>query len=69
MAITYRTPTVRHFETIQDILQSLSLVESLLKGRNAPIWLQRDPTHKRLSVTEGLSFLTIILFGILATSI
>ena len=31
----------RAFDTIHDILRSLSLVESLLKGKNAPIWRQR----------------------------
>ena len=46
--------TARRFDTINDILKSLSLAQSLLKGRNAPIWRQREPTHLRLSGTDGL---------------
>ena len=33
-----RKIVARHFDTIQDILQSLSLEQSLLEGRNALIW-------------------------------
>ena len=39
----------RTFKTIHNILRCLSLVQSLLEGRNAPIWQQREPTHMRLS--------------------
>ena len=34
----YRKMDARNFETINNILRSLSLMLSLLKGRNAPIW-------------------------------
>ena len=36
-------------------VRSLSLAQSLLKGANAPIWRQWEPTHMRLSGTEGLT--------------
>ena len=45
----------RNFDTINDILRYLSLVQSLLKGRNTSIWRQRAPTPLRLSGTDGLS--------------
>ena len=45
----------RPFDTIHYILQCLSRVQSLLKGRNAPIWREREPTHLRLSGADGLS--------------
>ena len=45
----------RLFDTIHDILRSLSLAQSLLKGRNSPNWRERAPTHLNLSGTEGLS--------------
>ena len=51
-----RKMDARPFDTIRDILRCLSLVQSLLKGRNAPIWRMRAPTHMRLSGTEGLTF-------------
>ena len=44
----------RPFDTIHDILRSLSLVQSLPKGRNALIWRQRMPTHMILSGTDRL---------------
>ena len=44
----------RPFDNVQDALQLLRLVQSLLKGRNAPIWRQEEPTHMRLSGTDGL---------------
>ena len=43
------------FDTIHDVLRYFSLVQSLLKGRNAPIWRQRVPTQLDLSGTDGLS--------------
>ena len=52
--IYYKETAARLFDTIQDILQPLSLAQSDLKGRNAPIWRQREPTHMRLSGTNGL---------------
>ena len=45
----------RPFATIHDILRFLSLVQSLLKGGNAPIWRNREPTHIRLSGSDRLS--------------
>ena len=44
----------RPFDIIHDILRCLSLVQSLFEDRNAPIWRKREPTHMRLSGTEGL---------------
>ena len=35
---TDKKTAARRFDTIHDILRSLSLEQSLLKGRNAPIW-------------------------------
>ena len=49
-----RKKAVRRFVTIYDILRSLSHVQSLPKGRNAPIWRQRMPTHTILSGTDRL---------------
>ena len=40
------------FENIRDILRSLSLVQSLFGGLNAPIWYRWEPTHMRRSRTE-----------------
>ena len=37
-SIYERKTAARPFDTIYDILRSLSLVQSLLKGRNALIW-------------------------------
>ena len=50
-----RNNAARPFGTIHNILRSLSLVESILKGRIAPIWCQREPTHMRLSGADGLT--------------
>ena len=50
-----RKTAARPFDTIHDILRSLSLVQSLLKDRNSPNWRHRAPTHMNLSGTEGLS--------------
>ena len=58
-----RKNAARPFDTIHDILRSLSLVNSLLKGRNAPIWRKRVPTHMRLSVTDGLNGLNAFLIS------
>ena len=49
-----RNNAARHFDTTHEIKRSLSLVKSLFKGRNAPIWRQRDQTHLRLSGTDWL---------------
>ena len=53
--IYYSKPMDRPFDTIRNVLKSLSHVQSLLKDRNAPICRQREPTHLRLSGTEGLT--------------
>ena len=45
----------RPFDTIHDILQCLSLVQSGLKDRNAPIWRKREPTHMSMTGTDRLS--------------
>ena len=50
-----RKTAARPFDTIHDILRCLSLAQSLLKGRNAPIWRKRAPTHMTLSGTDGLT--------------
>ena len=54
-----RKTDVRPFDTTFDILRCLSLVKSLVKGQNAPIWRIRKPTHMRLSGTDGLTFTTV----------
>ena len=48
---------VRPFDTINDVLRPVSLVEHLIKAQNEPIWGQREPTHMRLSETDW--FLTL----------
>ena len=50
-----RKTAARHFETFHDILRSLSLVKSYLKGLNVPIWRKRAPKYMRLSGTDGLN--------------
>ena len=50
-----RKTAARPFDTIHDIPRSLSLAESLLKGRNTPILRQREPTQMRLPGTDGLN--------------
>ena len=62
--ISDRKMAARRFETIHNILRSLSLAESLLKGRNAPICVP---------VTEGLnnqviSFYIVVIFVFLVHS-
>ena len=49
-----RKTDIQPFGTIRDIQRCLSLVHSLFKGRNAPIWCKWEPTHLRLSGTDGL---------------
>ena len=49
-----REMDARPFDTINDILRFLSLVQYLLKGRNGPIWSKREPNHMRLSGTDRL---------------
>ena len=49
-----RETTPRHIDTIHDIHGSLSLVESLLKGRNAPICRKLELMHLIQSGTDGL---------------
>ena len=49
-----RKMDARPFDTINDILRCPSLVQSLLKGRNVPIWRKREPTHMRQAGTERL---------------
>ena len=51
-----RKTAARPFGTIHDILRSLSLVQSLFKGRNAPTLRLWKPTHMRLQGTDGLSY-------------
>ena len=46
-----RKMDARPFDTI---LRCISLVQSLLKGRNAPFWCKREPTYMRLSGTDRL---------------
>ena len=46
----------RPFDTTHDILRCLSLVQPILKGRSAPIGRLQEPTHIRLSGTDGLSY-------------
>ena len=50
-----RKTVARPFDTIHDILQCLSLVQSLLKDQNAPIWRKREPTRTGLSGSDGLN--------------
>ena len=50
-----RKMDARPFDAIHDIVRCLSIVKSLLKGRNAPIWRKWEPTHMRLSGTERLT--------------
>ena len=50
----------RAFDTIRDILRSLSLARCLLRGRYAPICRQWAQTHIKLSRTDGLIFKNII---------
>ena len=45
---------VRKSYKFHDNLRSLSLVQSLPKGRNARFWRQRMPTHMILSGTDWL---------------
>ena len=54
-----RKMDARPFDTIHDILRRLSLVQYLLKGRNAPIRCKREPTHMRLSGTDRLTKLGV----------
>ena len=54
-ALIYDRKTVaRRFDTIYNILRPPSLVQSLLTGQNAPIGRKLEPTHMRLSGTDGL---------------
>ena len=48
-----RKTDARRVDTILDILRFLSLAQSLLKGRNAPIWREQEPTQMKLSGTNG----------------
>ena len=50
-----RKYAARPFDSIHDILRCVSLVQSLQKGRNAPIWRKREPTHLRPSGTDRLT--------------
>ena len=45
----------RRLDTIQNILRSLGLAQSFLKGWNSLIWRKREPTHTKLSGTNGLN--------------
>ena len=58
-----RKTAARPFETIHDILRSLSLVQSLPKARNSPNWRQRAPTHSNMSGTEGFKAEKIIFMN------
>ena len=51
-----RKRNARPFATTHDILWCLRFVQSLLKGRSAPIWRTLEPTHMRLSGTDRLNF-------------
>ena len=50
-----RKVDARRFDTIHVILRCLGLAQALLKGRNAPNWRKRAPTHMTLSGTDGLN--------------
>ena len=54
-ASIYEKMDARPFDPIHDVLRCLSLVQSLLKGRNAPIWRKREQTHMRLLETDRLT--------------
>ena len=45
---------VRPFDTIYDILRSLSFMQSLLKGQDKQIWCQRKSPDLSLLRTDGL---------------
>ena len=51
-----RKVDTRPFDTIKFIVRCLSLVQSLLKGRNTPIWRKRKSTHMRPSGTDRLRY-------------
>ena len=50
-----RKIAARSFGNTHDILRCLSLVQSFLKDSNASICRKREPTHMRLSGTDGLN--------------
>ena len=50
-----RKMDARPSDTTHDILWWLSLVQSLFKGRNVPIWRKREPTQMKLSGTDRLN--------------
>ena len=61
-ASIYDRKMARPSDTINAILRCLSLVQSLLLGRDARIWRKRETSHMRLSATDllrrSLVFLT-----------
>ena len=54
-SFNYRKMDARPFNTFHDILQWLSLVQSLLEDRNAPISRKQEPTHMRLFGNDRLN--------------
>ena len=52
--INDRKTAARPFDTINEILRSLGLAQSLLKSRNAQIWRKREPLYLTLLGTHGL---------------
>ena len=50
-----RTTAVGRFDTITDIVRSLSHAQSLLKDRNVPTWRKWEPTHMRLLGIDGIN--------------
>ena len=58
--ISERKIDARRFDSIHDILRSISLTQSLLKGRNTPIWRQQETNTydtARNRRVEGKKFL------------
>ena len=64
----YRKTDARPFDAIHDLLRCLRLVQSLLIGRNAPIWRKRELTHMRLSGAEGLNWYRTLAWVLMAFS-
>ena len=49
-----RKTAARPFKIIHVIIRSLSLAQTFLRDRNAPIWRMRASPHMKQSGTEGL---------------
>ena len=57
----FKKIVARPFYTIHDVLRCLGLMQSLLKGRVAPIWRPWELTLIRLSGTDGLNKKVLVL--------